>query len=242
MARYYRGFTVRVPAYLANQMTSPEPKRNPYRACRYLISAHHLRQLPADEGFEVAFAGRSNAGKSSAINALTGQKALARTSKTPGRTQQIVIFELDAERRIADLPGYGYAKVPHKIRDHWRRLMQAYFDRRRSLRGVVLVMDIRHPMRPFDQQMLTWCVASGVPCHLLLTKADKLKRGPARSTLLKVRRSLPAGASAQVFSAPNREGLAELIGRLNHWYAIEPEPAETESGSTATAGRADRAS
>ena len=135
MARYYRGFTVRVPAYLANQMTSPEPKRNPYRACRYLVSAHHLRQLPVDEGFEVAFAGRSNAGKSSAINTLTGQKALARTSKTPGRTQQIVIFELDAERRIADLPGYGYAKVPHKIRDHWRRLMQAYFDRRRSLRG-----------------------------------------------------------------------------------------------------------
>jgi GTP-binding protein len=242
MARYYRGFTARVPAHLGNQMTSPEPKRNPYRVCRYLVSAHHLRQLPADQGFEVAFAGRSNAGKSSAINTLTGQKALARTSKTPGRTQQIVIFELDEERRIADLPGYGYAKVPAKIRDHWRRLMQAYFDRRQSLRGVVLVMDIRHPLRPFDQQMVAWCAASGVPCHLLLTKADKLKRGPAQSTLLKVRKSLPDGASAQVFSASSRDGLAELIERLNRWYALEPEPAGTESGSNGTASQADRTS
>jgi GTP-binding protein len=235
MARYYRGFTARVPAYLANQMTSPEPKHNPYRVCRYVVSAHHLRQLPADQGFEVAFAGRSNSGKSSAINTLTGQKSLARTSKTPGRTQQIVIFELDAERRVADLPGYGYAKVPAKTRDHWRRLMQAYFQRRSSLRGVVLVMDIRHPMRPFDQQMLAWCVASAVPCHLLLTKADKLKRGPARSTLLTVRKSLPAGASAQVFSARTREGLSELIGLLNPWFALAPGPAETESGSSGAA-------
>jgi GTP-binding protein len=242
MARYYRGFDARVPAYLAKQMTSPEPKRNPYRVCRYVVSAHHLRQLPADQGIEVAFAGRSNAGKSSAINALTGQKALARTSKTPGRTQQIVIFEIDAERRIADLPGYGYAKVPRKTRDHWRRLMRAYFDRRHSLRGVVLVMDIRHPLRPFDQQMLTWCAATAIPCHVLLTKADKLKRGPARSTLLKVGRSLPEGASAQIFSAASREGLAELIERLNRWYALESEPEVSESGSTGTATRADRAS
>lgn len=222
-------------------MTSPEPKRNPYRAARYTVSAHHLRQLPADEGFEVAFAGRSNAGKSSAINALTGQKALARTSKTPGRTQQIVIFELDELRRIADLPGYGYAKVPDKVKDHWRRLMQAYFDRRQSLRGVVLVMDIRHPMRPFDQQMLSWCAATGVPCHLLLTKADKLKRGPARSTLLQVRRSLPDGASAQVFSAKSRDGLRELIQRLNLWYGFDAESGVTESGSSGAAREADPA-
>ena len=218
-------------------MTSPEPKRNPYRAARYAVSAHHLRQLPGDRGYEVAFAGRSNAGKSSAINALTGQKALARTSKTPGRTQQIVIFDIDAERRIADLPGYGYAKVPGKIREHWRRLMQAYFDRRRSLKGVVLVMDIRHPLRPFDEQMLAWCVASAVPCHVLLTKADKLKRGPARSTLLQVRRSLPEAATVQVFSATRREGLEALIERLDLWYGL----AESASTSTGPASQADPA-
>jgi len=146
-----------------------------YPEARFISSAHRPGQFLPDEGREVAFAGRSNAGKSSAINALTGQKSLARTSKTPGRTQQIVIFDIDEKRRIADLPGYGYAKVPEQLRAHWREIMQAYFDRRRLLRGVVLVMDIRHPLRPFDQQMLAWCSASGVPCHVLLTKADKLK-------------------------------------------------------------------
>jgi GTP-binding protein len=201
-------------------MTSEKTKHNPYRSAAYVVSAHELRQLPPDDGIEVAFAGRSNAGKSSAINALTDQKALARTSKTPGRTQQIVIFEVDPERRIADLPGYGYAKVPEKLRAHWRNVMQRYFEQRRSLRGVVLMMDIRHPMRLFDQQMLDWCSASGVPCHVLLTKADKLKRGPAQAALHKLRKSLPAGASAQVFSAKSRDGLNELIARLNQWYEI----------------------
>jgi GTP-binding protein len=222
-------------------MTSSEPKRNPYRAARYAVSAHHLRQLPGDRGYEVAFAGRSNAGKSSAINALTGQKALARTSKTPGRTQQIVIFDIDAERRIADLPGYGYARVPGKVREHWRGLMQAYFDRRRSLRGVVLVMDIRHPLRPFDEQMLAWCVASAVPCHVLLTKADKLKRGPARSTLLQVRRSLPDEATVQVFSATRREGLETLIERLDLWYDLADGPRKDAPTSTEAAAQADPA-
>ena len=212
-------------------MTSADRKHNPYRAARYVISAHHLRQLGADSGYEVAFAGRSNAGKSSAINALTGQKSLARTSKTPGRTQQIVLFEFDEERRIADLPGYGYAKVPEKLRAHWRELMQAYFDRRRSLRGVVLVMDIRHPLRPFDEQMLAWCAAAAVPCHVLLTKADKLRRGPAQATLLMVRKALPAGATAQVFSARNPSGLDELIARLDSWYGLAG-PTTDESGSS----------
>jgi len=158
-------------------MSSEKPVHNPYRSAAYIISAHKLSQLPADEGFEVAFAGRSNAGKSSAINALTEQKSLARTSKTPGRTQQIVIFNIDEKRRIADLPGYGYAKVPAQLRNHWKQVLQRYFTSRESLLGVVLVMDIRHPMRPFDQQMVTWCKYSNVPCHVLLTKADKLKRG-----------------------------------------------------------------
>mgnify|MGYP001819007161 CR=1 FL=1 len=201
-------------------MTSSTPKFNPYRSARYVISAHHLKQLPPDRGYEVAFAGRSNAGKSSAINTLTDQKSLARTSKTPGRTQQIVIFDIDEERRIADLPGYGYAKVPEKLRAHWRQVMQKYFDSRNCLKGVVLVMDIRHPLRPFDEQMLAWCAASGVPCHALLTKADKLKRGPAQATLLKVRKSIPANATAQVYSSKNRTGLNELIECLNQWYEL----------------------
>jgi GTP-binding protein len=195
---------------------------NPYRQASYVISAHKLNQLPDDSGMEVAFAGRSNAGKSSAINRLTDQKSLARTSKTPGRTQQIVIFEIDERRRIADLPGYGYAKVPAKLKAHWRSVMQQYFIQRACLRGVVLVMDIRHPLRPFDEQMLSWCESSGVPCHVLLTKADKLKRGPAQATLLKVRKSLPSGATVQVFSAKSRDGLRELIRHLNSWYDIAP--------------------
>ena len=169
---------------------------------------------------EVAFAGRSNAGKSSAINALTEQKSLARTSKTPGRTQQIVIFELDANRRFADLPGYGYAKVPAKLKAHWQQVLQRYFSIRRSLRGVVLVMDIRHPLRPFDQQMIDWCEHCNVPCHVLLTKADKLSRGAAQAVLMRVNQCLPPGATAQVFSASKGQGKAELIARLNQWYEM----------------------
>jgi GTP-binding protein len=222
MARYYRGFAGRVPAPTSQEMTSDTPKHNPYRSARYVISAHNLKQLPDDTGLEVAFAGRSNAGKSSAINTLTGQKSLARTSKTPGRTQQIVIFDIDEERRIADLPGYGYAKVPEKMRAHWRHVMQQYFNRRQSLRGVVLVMDIRHPMRPFDEQMLAWCSASMVPCHVLLTKADKLKRGPAMAALHSVSKTLPDSASAQIFSSKSRAGLDQLIECLNEWYQMTP--------------------
>ncbi len=193
-------------------------KVNPFRIARYVISAHQLKQLPDDQGIEVAIAGRSNAGKSSAINTFTDQKSLARTSKTPGRTQQIVIFELDENRRIADLPGYGYAKVPAKLKAHWRTVMERYFQTRECLRGVVLVMDIRHPMREFDQQMLSWCEASSVPCHVLLTKADKLKRGPAQSILLKLRRDLPDIASIQIFSSLKKTGLDELVDKLSDWY------------------------
>jgi GTP-binding protein len=196
---------------------------NPFRQAEYVLAAHHLHQLPADEGVEVAIAGRSNAGKSSAINVLCDQKALARTSKTPGRTQQIVIFRLDDERRIADLPGYGFAKVPQELKAHWQEVMQRYFETRRCLRGVVLVMDIRHPMKPFDEMMLRWCAAAGLPCHVLMTKADKLKRGPAQAALLKLRKSLPEGSSAQVFSARSREGLEEWVELMKVWYAWDPE-------------------
>jgi len=194
---------------------------NPFRIATYVLSAHELKQLPQDRGIEIAIAGRSNAGKSSAINTLTDQSSLARTSKTPGRTQQIVIFELDENRRIADLPGYGYAKVPIKLKMHWQTVMARYFETRKCLRGVVLVMDIRHPMKEFDQQMLEWCDKSGIPCHILLTKADKLKRGPAQSALLKVRRDLPGDASAQVFSSTRKTGLDEFLDKLILWYEYD---------------------
>jgi GTP-binding protein len=201
---------------------------NPFRQAQYLLSAHELRQLPPDQGFEVAIAGRSNAGKSSAINRLTGQNALARTSKTPGRTQQIVIFELDIARRIADLPGYGYAKVPPKLKQHWQAVMAKYFQTRQCLRGVVLVMDIRHPLKPFDQQMLNWCAQAGLPSHVLLSKADKLKRGPSQATLLSVRKALPNGeglpeSTAQVFSATSGEGLEPLLRVLKQWLDFPPD-------------------
>ncbi|HKJ17443.1 MAG TPA: ribosome biogenesis GTP-binding protein YihA/YsxC [Xanthomonadales bacterium] len=196
---------------------------NPYRQATYVLNAARLAQLPQDGGWEVAFAGRSNAGKSSAINVLTDQKSLARTSKTPGRTQQIVIFDVDPQRRIADLPGYGYAKVPDKLKDQWRQLMSQYFEIRKSLRGVVLVMDIRHPMRPFDEQMLEWCEAVSMPCHILLTKADKLKHGAAKSTLLGLQRQFGQGVTIQLFSALKKQGREELITQLNQWFEIKSE-------------------
>ncbi|HMB59695.1 MAG TPA: ribosome biogenesis GTP-binding protein YihA/YsxC [Xanthomonadales bacterium] len=208
-------------------MSTDSPRYNPFRAAEYVISAHNLKQLPPDEGYEVAFAGRSNAGKSSAINALTEQKSLARTSKTPGRTQQIVIFEIDPQRRIADLPGYGYAKVPEKLRAHWKHVMQLYFQKRESLRGVVLLMDIRHPMRPFDEQMINWCSYRNLPCAVVLTKADKLKRGPAQATLMQVRKQLPAVASALTFSSTKGQGKVELIKLLNEWYEMDNRGADS---------------
>lgn len=191
-----------------------------YNAARYTLSAARLAQLPEDNGFEVAFAGRSNAGKSSAVNALTRQNKLARTSKTPGRTQQIVIFEMNNNRRLMDLPGYGYAKVPEALRKDWKQLMAEYFAIRKSLKGVVLLMDVRHPMKPFDEQMLEWSVRNLIPCHILLTKADKLKRGPAQAALLKLKRDLPELASAQLFSAKTRDGVGPLIEKLNGWLQL----------------------
>jgi GTP-binding protein len=145
---------------------------------------------------------------------------LARTSKTPGRTQQIVIFDLDEQRRIIDLPGYGYAKVSRSLIEHWQAVMQDYFEQRKCLKGVVLVMDIRHPLKPYDTQMLAWCQANDLPCHVLLTKSDKLKRGPAQATLLKVKKEMPGKGSVQVFSAKNHQGLDQLVAHLSDWYGL----------------------
>jgi len=185
-----------------------------------VLAAHRISQLPTDLGAEVAFAGRSNAGKSSALNALTNHKGLARTSKTPGRTQQMVAFSLPPladnegqplDVRLIDLPGYGYAKVPEELREHWKREIDAYLHQRKSLRGVVLIADIRHPLKEFDRMMLDFCFATHLPCHLLLTKADKLSRNQAMQALAAMRQSFADGlhATAQVFSSSAGTGVEE---------------------------------
>lgn len=204
-----------------------------YRRARFLTSAPGLRQCPPDSGVEVAFAGRSNAGKSSAINALTGQRKLARTSKTPGRTQLLNFFALDDEsRRLVDLPGYGFAQVPLAVKEEWQRNLDEYLTSRESLRGLVLLMDIRHPLQPFDTHMLAWAQRSDMPVHVLLTKADKLNFGAAKSALLSVRSKLPRAAhptTIQLFSALSNNGLEELQQRLDDWLLPEPsaeEPAD----------------
>ena len=191
-----------------------------FQSAQFIKSAASLRDCPADAGLEVAFAGRSNAGKSSAINCLTRQNRLARTSKTPGRTQLLNFFSINAESRLVDLPGYGYAKVPKAMRDKWHRQIDEYLRRRSSLAGIVLVMDVRHPFKEFDQMMLKWAGDAGAPIHLLLTKADKLSRGAAAGTLSKVRHQLPPAASAQLFSATTRIGREDLENLLRDWLDV----------------------
>jgi GTP-binding protein len=203
-----------------------------YNTAQFLLSASKLNQCPDDSGAEVAFAGRSNAGKSSAINTLTNNKKLARTSKTPGRTQLINFFSLNVENtRIVDLPGYGYAKVPVAMKEHWQKHLDQYLQQRFSLRGVVLVMDIRHPMKEFDHMMIDWCQSTQVPLHVLLTKSDKLKRGPAQSTLLTLRKSLKDilgdKVTVQTFSALKFDGVDHLKNQLDSWLTIEPNEEES---------------
>ncbi|MGI9323278.1 MAG: ribosome biogenesis GTP-binding protein YihA/YsxC [Pseudomonadales bacterium] len=185
-----------------------------FQSARFLTSAPTLSDCPPDQGRELAFCGRSNAGKSSAINALTRQKGLARTSKTPGRTRLINFFALDGDARLVDLPGYGYAKVPISVKEHWQRHLDAYLTQRQSLAGLVLLMDVRHPPKPFDEMMLAWSDTSGIPLHLLLTKADKLKRGAQQAALLGLEGRLGENASVQLFSATKGLGLDELAARL----------------------------
>ena len=194
----------------------------------FMLSAAKVDQCPEDQGFEVAFAGRSNAGKSSALNTLT-HASLARTSKTPGRTQLLNFFQLDDYRRLVDLPGYGYAKVPIPLKQHWQKHLEAYLGSRESLKGIILLMDVRHPMTDFDKMMLDWSVASGMPMHILLTKADKLTYGAAKNTLLKVqteiRKGWGTGVTAQLFSAPKRSGTDEAYEVLAGWLDLMPEQA-----------------
>ncbi|KTD26245.1 MULTISPECIES: ribosome biogenesis GTP-binding protein YihA/YsxC [Legionella] len=196
---------------------------NPYAQAVFLKSAARVDQLPPDEGFEVAFAGRSNAGKSSALNCLTGIKQLARTSKTPGRTQLINLFNIDESRRLVDLPGYGYAKVAQRIKEDWQQNLAHYLEVRQCLRGLILLMDCRHPLKELDQMMVDWSINRQLPVHILLTKADKLSRGETKSTVLKVQRfyqSMAGLITVQSFSSLKKEGIEALINKLNEWFAL----------------------
>jgi len=191
-----------------------------FRQAAFLTSVPKANQAPLDEGAEVAFAGRSNAGKSSALNTITEQRSLARTSKTPGRTQQINFFALGGNQRLVDLPGFGYARVPQAMKEQWQRNLTEYLHIRQSLRGLILLMDCRHPLTEFDQQILMWCADVDLATHILLTKSDKLKRGPAGNNLLAVRRRLPEfhpAASVQLFSALKKTGIDEARQVLSDW-------------------------
>jgi len=204
-----------------------------YRQARFLTSAAKLKQSPPDEGYEVAFAGRSNAGKSSAINVLCDQKALARTSRTPGRTQLLNFFEVDPHRRLVDLPGYGYAKVSESVKRDWQGTLADYLQRRECLRGLVLVMDARHPLKDYDVQMMAWANQIPLPVHVLLTKADKLNREESGRALQLVEdklREFSKDFSTQLFSALKRWGIDEAHAKLDDWLEFEPPP-EADSQS-----------
>ncbi|HLV48779.1 MAG TPA: ribosome biogenesis GTP-binding protein YihA/YsxC [Aliidiomarina sp.] len=193
-----------------------------FQHAKFLTSAPSIRHLSADEGIEVAFAGRSNAGKSSALNILTRQNSLARTSKTPGRTQQINIFEIDSQRRLVDLPGYGFAKVPIAMKEAWQKSLSEYLQERKCLRGLVVLMDIRHPFREADQELIHWAVGSNIPVLAVLTKSDKLKSGARKATLLKAQEAVPAfGGDVDViaFSSLKRTGLEELESIIQSWFS-----------------------
>lgn len=195
-----------------------------FKSAQFLTSSPNLQQCPEETGTEVAFAGRSNAGKSSAINTLTQNKKLARTSKTPGRTQLLNFFSVqdDDSMRLVDLPGYGYAKVPLKVKKRWQQDLSEYLQQRKTLKGLVVVMDVRHPLQEFDTMMINWALEAKMPVHLLLTKADKLKNGPAQNTLLSVKKHMRDAkaddlVSAQLYSSLKGLGVKELQKKLEQW-------------------------
>lgn len=207
-----------------------------FQATAFLQSSQTPEQLPPDSGREVAFAGRSNAGKSSAINAITGQKGLARASKTPGRTRLLNVFTLDTEHRLVDLPGYGYAEVARAEKERWQEALAYYLEERRSLAGLVLVMDIRHPLTDFDNQLLSWAQTRARPVYVLLTKADKFGRGAAGARLNTVQAALQArfpGVEAQLFSATHRLGVDAARTRIGAWLELT-RPAPRGGGASRT--------
>jgi len=190
----------------------------------FFTSVNDFHDLPHDLGAEIAFAGRSNAGKSSVINTLTNRNRLAFVSKTPGRTQQINFFQLDTDQFLVDLPGYGYAKVPHPIRQHWEKLLSNYLQSRESLKGLVLIMDIRHPLKSLDIQMLEWFSPTGKSIHILLTKADKLSKQQANITLNEVamylQKSYPQ-CSVQLFSSLAATGVEDATSIITKWFKTD---------------------
>jgi GTP-binding protein len=196
---------------------------NPLKGASFMLSAARPSQCPPDDGCEVAFAGRSNAGKSSAINRLVEQRSLARTSGTPGRTQLINFFAVGADEhaRLVDLPGYGYAKVPPAVKAKWAAMIEGYFSGRESLAGIVLIMDARHPMKPFDEDLLSFAEALGLPVHVLMTKADKLKRGEQARQLAAVRRALPERVTVQLFSALKGQGVEDARSVVCEWLGLD---------------------
>ena len=218
-------------------------RQNPYQKAVFLQSAAKLSQCPTSIQAEVAFAGRSNAGKSSAINTLTDNKKLARTSKKQGRTQLINYFSVDENRCIVDLPGYGYAKVPMAMKKEWDKNLSDYLHNRDALRGLILMMDIRHPMQEFDTMMLNWAVDGEMPVHILLTKCDKLKKGAAKNTLLAVEKHLRESkvddlVSAQLFSALKNEGVRDLVNVLDRMLLSSEESTSEEPSTVASDDKA----
>ena len=202
------------------------PKTPDYRQAKFLTSAAKLHQCPPDEGREVAFAGRSNSGKSSSLNTLVDHSGLARTSKTPGRTQLINFFRINEDCCLVDLPGYGFAKVPEKLKREWQATMGEYLEKRECLAGLFLVMDVRHPLKEFDLMMLEWARHYDMPVHILLSKSDKLKRGPAKNALFAVRKelkSLGGQVTAQLFSSLDKSGVDEARGVLGVWFGFGDE-------------------
>lgn len=203
-----------------------------YQKTHFVTSAPDIRHLPADTGVEVAFAGRSNAGKSSALNTLTQQKNLARTSKTPGRTQLINLFEVAEGKRLVDLPGYGYAEVPEETKLKWQRSLGEYLEKRQCLQGLVVLMDIRHPLKDLDQQMISWAVESNLQVLVLLTKADKLASGARKTQLNMVREavlSFNGEVQVEVFSSLKKQGVDKLREKLDHWFSSLPPVEETDA-------------
>ena len=190
----------------------------------FTISAPDIRRLPADSGIEVAFAGRSNAGKSSALNTLTNQKSLARTSKTPGRTQLINIFEIAENKRLVDLPGYGFAKVPMEMKKKWQKALGEYLEKRQCLKGLVILMDIRHPLKDLDMDLIQWAADGELPVLALLTKSDKLSQGKVSAQVLAVKKqlaSLNADIKVQAFSSLKRTGSAQADAVICDWFQDE---------------------
>ncbi|MGQ5287923.1 ribosome biogenesis GTP-binding protein YihA/YsxC [Pectobacterium actinidiae] len=203
-----------------------------YHMTRFIISAPDIRHLATDSGIEVAFAGRSNAGKSSALNTLTNQKNLARTSKTPGRTQLINLFQVADGVRLVDLPGYGYAEVPEQMKIKWQRALGEYLQKRNSLKGLVVLMDIRHPLKDLDQQMIQWAIDVELPVLVLLTKADKLASGARKTQLNRVREAvLPFMGDIQVeaFSSLKKLGVDKLQQKLDNWFSTLPHAEEEQA-------------